>query len=286
MQRYEVIAESLAFPEGPVPLADGSVIVVESYGGRLTRCWNGRKETVCEVGDGPNGAAVGPDGALYVCNNGGVGPDYWARKDRVGRIERVDLATGRFERLYEACDGEPLSAPNDLVFDCDGLLWFTDFGQLEPKGKRFGGLYCARADGSTITRVRDRATSYNGIGLAPDMRAVYVADTLEARVYAFERKVVQQSPRLIATVPGQIRLDSLAITAAGNICVATIGKQGAISTVTPGGQVSSMGTDDRITTNIAFGGPDLRDAWITYSMKGQLVKTRWPEAGLRLVYNA
>ena len=286
MRQFEVIAEGLAFPEGPVVMADGSVIVVESMGGRITRCWDGRKETVCEIGDGPNGAAIGPDGALYVCNNGGIGPEHFVRPDRTGRIERVDLATGKFERLYDACDGAKLSAPNDLVFDDTGQLWFTDMGRLEPNGKEYGGLYCARPDGSRITRILGGALSYNGIGLSPDMRAVYVADTFSARVYAFERRPTAQKPRLLANVTGAVSLDSLAVTAAGNICVATIGERGAISTVTPDGAVTALPTADQVTTNIAFGGDDMQDAYITFSMKGELVKTRWDEPGLRLVYNA
>ena len=285
MTEWEVVAEGLGFPEGPVVMADGSAIVVESFSGRITRCWNGRKETVCEVGDGPNGAAIGPDGALYVCNNGGIGPEYFARMDRVGRIERVDLSTGRYERVYDACDGRPLSAPNDLMFDCDGNLWFTDFGRLETNGKRFGGLYCARADGSAITRIFDNALSYNGVGLSPDMCTVYVADTFQARVYAYDRKTEPQQPRLVGTVPGMVSLDSLAMAASGNICVATIGEHGAISTVTPQGIVTAVPTDDPVTTNIAFGGSDMRDAFVTLSMKGMLVRTRWNEPGMRLVYN-
>lgn len=280
-----MIAEDLGFPEGPVAMEDGSAIVVESFRGRITRCWNNRKETVCEIGDGPNGAAIGPDGALYVCNNGGVGPTYFARSDRVGRIERVNLHTGRYERVYNACDGRQLSAPNDLVFDRDGNLWFTDFGRIETDGKRFGGLYCARADGSAITRIFDSALSYNGVGLSPDMRTVYVADTYQARLYAFDRKVEAQRPRLVTTVPGMVSLDSLAVAASGNICVATIGEQGAISTVTPQGSVTAAPTDDPVTTNIAFGGSDMRDAFITLSMKGMLVRIRWDEPGMRLVYN-
>jgi gluconolactonase len=283
---FEIIAEGLGFPEGPVVMADGSVIVVESTGGRISRCWAGRKEVVCEPGGGPNGAAIGPDGALYVCNNGGIGHDWFARDDRVGRIERVDLATGACEILYDACDGRPLSAPNDLTFDSEGNIWFTDFGRLEVEGKRYGGLYCARPDGSAITRVMDRALSYNGVGLSPDMRTVYVADTMSARLYAFDRRAEAQQPRLVATVPGMVSLDSLAITAAGNICVATIGAVGAISTITPNGAITSIPTPDPVTTNIAFGGADRRDAFITCSMQGTLVKTRWPEPGLPLVYNA
>jgi gluconolactonase len=287
MQEIEVVAEGLDFPEGPVVLQDGSVIVVEVFGGRITRCWNGRKETICEIGGGPNGLAIGPDGALYVCNNGGVAEADLVRTDRVGRIERVDLANGRFERIYDSCNRKLLGAPNDLVFDCEGNLWFTDFGRLDVDGKQFGGLYCARPDGSAITRIADRAMSYNGVGISPDMTTVYVADTFEARVYSFERKVQAHKPRFLATVPGKVALDSLAITAAGNICVATIyDDDGAISTVTPDGEITSIRTGDQYTTNIAFGGEDMRVAWITCSTKGLLVKMRWPEPGLRLVYNA
>jgi gluconolactonase len=171
------------------------------------------------------------------------------------------------------------------MFDCDGNLWFTDFGRIEADGKRFGGLYCARPDGSAITRIVDKAYSYNGVGISPDMRTVYVADTIQARLYAFDRSLQKQRPRLVATAPGMVSLDSLAMTAAGNICVATIGERGAISTVTPSGAVSSVATDDPVTTNIAFGGADMRDAFITLSMKGLLVQTRWDEPGMRLVYN-
>jgi gluconolactonase len=101
----EVVAEGLAFPEGPVVMADGSVIVVELAGGRITRCWNGRRETICTMGGGPNGAAIGPDGALYVCNNGGLD---LARFQNAcgpgceGRIERVDLGGGRLELTGQA----------------------------------------------------------------------------------------------------------------------------------------------------------------------------------------
>jgi gluconolactonase len=281
----EIIAEGLAFPEGPVVMADGSAIVVETFGSRISRCWNERKEVICHIGDGPNGAAIGPDGALYVCNNGGIGADYFARADRIGRIERVDLSTGRYERVYDACDGRPLSAPNDLMFDCDGNIWFTDFGRLETDGKRFGGLYCARPDGSCITRIFGNAFSYNGVGISPDMQTVYVADTFQARIYAFDRRLEEQRPRLITTVPGMVSLDSLAMSAVGNVCVATIGERGAISTVTPQGTVTTRFTEDPVTTNIAFGGSDMRDAFITLSMKGMLVRMRWDEPGMRLVYN-
>jgi gluconolactonase len=282
MAQVEVIAEGLGFPEGPVVMADGSVIVVEILARRITRCWNGRTETVAETAGGPNGAAIGPDGALYVCNSGGMGHD--GAPTETGRIERIDIASGRIERLYDSCDGKELGAPNDLMFDCDGNIWFTDLGNHGPDAKYFGGLYCARPDGSAITRIFGKATSYNGVGISPDMKTVYTADTFSARVYAFDRRIEAQQPRWLATAPGPVMLDSLAMSAAGNICVATL-MPGAITTVTPDGQVTTRPFEDRLVTNIAFGGPDMMDAWLTFSDRGALVKTRWDEPGMKLVYN-
>lgn len=275
-REYEIVANGLDFPEGPVVMADGSVIVVEIHGGRVTRCWDGRKEVIRQSADGPNGAAIGPDGALYLCHNGGAAER--------GHIARLDLATGRSERLYDSCDGMPLSAPNDLIFDGDGNIWFTDLGKMAADGKEFGGLYCARPDGSAITRIRGKAISYNGVGLSPDMATVYVSDTYQARIYAFDRRIEPQAPRYVATVPGFVLLDSMAVTQAGDLCVATL-MEGGITTVTPQGQLRSDPIDDAYVTNIAFGGSDMREAWITCCEKGQLIRVKWDEPGLSLQFN-
>lgn len=284
----QIVAEGLAFPEGPVVMADGSVLVVELAGGRITRCWNGRKETVCDIGGGPNGAAIGPDGALYVCNSGGLdlakfqntrGPGH------EGRIERVDLTTGKHERLYDACDGIALEAPNDIVFDADGRMWFTDLGKSHDGIRTASGLFAASHDGSAIAAINRHAISYNGVGLSPDGQHVYVADTHQARLWRYDRRVEAQKPVWVATAPGAVGFDSLAVTAAGNICVATL-YEGGISTITPAGAVTKLDIPgERYVTNIAFGGADMRDAWITLSTTGRLVKTRWDEPGLELHYN-
>src|SRR5258705_9202041 len=72
MPNVRVLATDLEFPEGPVVMPDGSVVLVEIRGRRLTRVWpDGRKQVVAEIPGGPNGAAMGPDGKIYVCNNGG-----------------------------------------------------------------------------------------------------------------------------------------------------------------------------------------------------------------------
>jgi len=189
---FEVIASGLGFPEGPVVMEDGSIILVEIRKGCITRLWNGRTEVIATPGGGPNGLAIGPDGALYCCNNGGfeyhdVGglmvpgncpPDYSG-----GRIERVDLSSGKVERLYEAVDGHPLRGPNDLVFDRSGGFYFTDLGKGFARNRDHGGIYYARPDGSLIRQVDYHHISPNGCGLSPDGKTLYFADTMTARLW-------------------------------------------------------------------------------------------------------
>ncbi len=299
-----LVAEGLRFPEGPVAMADGSVIVTEIMTGVLTRVApDGARTTVAQVGGGPNGLAVGPDGALYVCNNGGrfsyhevdglLIPGDTPPEHVGGSIQRVDVATGGVETVYEACEGRRLLAPNDLVFDGAGGFWFTDHGTSDAEGRRHGALYWAKADGSRIVRARHGLYTPNGVGLSPDGRVVYMADTLTGRLWAFDvtgegelaPATLGAPGRVVVTLPGLQLFDSLAVEADGRVCVATI-LNGGISAVTPKGEVEHFAVPDLITTNIAFGGADMRDAWITASATGRLYRTRWPRPGLKLAYDA
>ena len=193
----ELVAEDLAFPEGPVAMADGSVVLTEIVTGVVTRIApDGSRSTVAKTGGGPNGLAIGPDGALYCCNNGGrfaytQVQGLWIPGDTPpehtgGSIQRIDIATGRVETVYEACDGRPILAPNDLVFDAHGGFWFSDHGTSDAEGRRHGALLYARADGSAITRARHGLYTPNGVGLSPDEGVVYMADTMSGRLWAFD----------------------------------------------------------------------------------------------------
>ncbi len=302
MTDLHVMATGLRFPEGPVAMPDGSVILVEIALGRVTRvAADGAVSVVAEPGGGPNGAALGPDGALYVCNNGGfvwreiegllrpVGtpPDYAG-----GRIERIDLSTGECKVLYDRCGENRLCGPNDIVFDRDGGFYFTDLGKVRRRDRDHGGLYYALPDGSRIMEVVHPMLTPNGIGLSPDERTLYVAETEAGRLWAFDIRspgelLKQGSPspnggRLIFTQPGYQRYDSLAVDADGNVCVAAL-VAGQIIVVAPDGRlVREVKMPEPYPTNICFGGAGLRTAYITLSGTGKLVSMPWPDSGLAL----
>jgi gluconolactonase len=304
MTEFREITTGLRFPEGPIAMPDGSVVLVEIERGTLTRVRpDGRKEVVAKTGGGPNGAAIGPDGKCYVCNNGGfkwheegglLRPVLQAEDYSGGRIERVDLESGEVEVLYSEADGNKLRGPNDIVFDRFGGFWFTDLGKVRKRDQDRGGVYYARADGSMIREVVHPMVHPNGIGLSPQGDRLYVAESLTGRLWAFEitgpgeiKRQPWPSPnggRLVRGMGDYQLFDSLAVEANGNICVATLFK-GAVTVISPDGDIVEQITmPDLYTTNICFGGPDLKTAYITLSNSGRLVAADWKRSGLKLAY--
>jgi gluconolactonase len=299
------IATGLRFPEGPVALADGSFLVVEIGRGTLTRiAADGTATVVARPEGGPNGLAMGPGGRVWVTNNGGFSfhedadglrpthqpPDYSG-----GRLERVDLGTGAVEVVTRLTGtGFGLRGPNDLVIDRSGAVWFTDLGKRRPRDLDYGGVYWLSSDGKEVREVAHPVLSANGIGLAPDQRTLYVAETEGARLWAFDitgpgevHRHPWPSPhggRLVFQAGGRDykRFDSLAVEACGHICVATL-MTGGITVISPAGeQIDWVAMPDRMTTNLCFGGPGRRTAYVTLSLSGRLVAIPWPRPGLDL----
>ena len=303
MDDVTILATGLGFPEGPVACPDGSVVLTEIRHARCSRVTpDGRVSVFSDCGGGPNGLAIGSDGSFYLCNNGGsryveghsmgMGPhpDYLH-----GSIQRIDPKTGEATLLYSHVDGQPLSAPNDLVFDTTGGFYFTDLGKRYPRHRDHGGLYYAQPDGSSIVTLAYPMLSPNGCGLSPDGRTLYVADTEGARLWAFEvqgpgrlKPKIEFAPhsgRVVAGLGGKARFDSLAVMASGNIAVATL-STGCITEISPAGDiVRAVAMPDRFPTNLCFGGPDMRTAFVTLSDSGRLGVLRWPEPGLKLNFS-
>jgi gluconolactonase len=295
LEDVTVLAEGLAFPEGPIAMADGSVLVTEIERGTLTRVApDGEVSVVATPGGGPNGAAIGPDGAVYLCNNGGrFASGNW----NGGWIERVDLATGAVDVLYSHYEGRRLSGPNDIVFDDAGNFWVTDTGKFRGRERDVGSLYWGRPDGSELREVAHPAETPNGVGLSPDQQVLYYAETVTARL---RRRTItglgQLAPveglapeTLVCGLPGHQGFDSLAVDAEGNVCIATL-VTGGITVVSPDGErvvqhLLPPGLEDHMTTNICFGGPDRRTAFITLGSTGRLIACPWEAPGLALAFD-
>ncbi len=301
----KTIATELQFPEGPVALSDGSVILVEIAAGTITRVApDGVKSTVAEPGGGPNGAAIGPDGRLYVCNNGGFS---WSRGGGLlipgdtpddysgGRIEAIDLDSGEVTVLYDSCNGHPLKGPNDIVFDAEGGFWFSDNGKRYARSMDRGGIYYATADGSYIKEHFFPFEHPNGVGLSPDGGVLYFTETVTGRLFHAPLSGPGQPERhfgafdpeaLLYGAPGMQLFDSLAVDAEGNICIGTI-MNGGITVISPGGELlRHVPIADPFVTNICFSGPDLKTAFITASGTGELIQMDWDIPGAPLAFNA
>lgn len=286
LEDVRLVADDLALPESPVALDDGSVLLVEIRRGTLDRVTSdGTVETVCFCGGGPNGVALGPDGVAYVANNGRRHPRYEG-----GRIEAVDLGTGRREVVYDRCGGRSLRRPNDVVFDTDGGFWFTDFGGVagyDGGSYEQGAIYYGRPDGSRIDRVIEGLHEPNGIGLSPDGSTLYFAETVTGRLY---RRAVT-GPGVVATgrpndpaallcgLAGLQMFDSLAVDTDGNVAVATL-VSGCITVVSPDGSACVQLTlppefADGLPTSLCFTGDG--SAYVTLGQTGRLVRCRWPD---------
>jgi gluconolactonase len=320
---FGVIASGLKYPEGPVCQADGSVLLVEIYKGTLTRVNpDGTTQTVATLGGGPNGAAIGPDGAVYVCNDGGLSwtqipgtsttlpvlvpygqpPDYTG-----GLIQRVSGSA--FTTLYSQCNGSRLCSPDDLVFDVTGSFWFTDWGKQRPTDRDITAVYYAAADGSKITQAIPQRSAPNGIALSPDDTRLYVAETYARWILYWELSspgVIKPNPNtldgsylLTASIPGQGTLDSMAVDVEGNVYAATMLPQGpnpkvpgGITVISPSGKILDFielmveGKPEPLPSNICFGGPDRRTAFITLAGTGRLAACEMKLPGKKLHFGS
>lgn len=302
---FEVLAEGLGFPEGPVILDDGAVLAVDIEGGRVVRVAGDGVTDVAVPGGGPNGLALRDRNTAVVANNGGF---LWTTVGDVripidhathtneppgfsgGWIEEIDLAGGHTRRLHSTYQGRPLRGPNDLVFDAAGGLWFTDHGKGRMDSVDRGGLYYV-TPGGDLRQVAFPLLGPNGVGLSPDGTVVYVAETHTGRLWAWDLAepgvvvpaagslAVRHGGRCVAATP--YSFDSLAVEADGRIAIGAIA-DGIVEVTPDGREVDVHPVPGDVTTNIAFGGHDMRTAVITLSRSGRLVRTRWARPGAAL----
>lgn len=284
-----VVASDLHFPEGPVYLADGTLLVVEIERRSVARIAADGAITRYHCGGGPNGAALGPDGALYVGNNGGllfrsedgISFPYGIAEDyQGGAVQRLDLGTGAVSTVFTESGGSRIGGLNDLVFDAEGGCYAVDT-------IRGCVHYFDPLSGAIAVAVKDLAAP-NGGGLSPDGRTLYVSETYTGKLWSFriDRPGSLADQREHYSAAGAHGFDGLAVDGAGNVCAANLQESG-ISVISPSGELLGAfrtPEPDPYVTNICFGGREGDTAYICSGGRGSLYAIRWPWAGLRLNY--
>ncbi len=280
--KHEIVAEGLKFPEGPAFDREGNLYIVEIMGGQVSRIRpNGKLEVFARTGGGPNGSQFGPDGLLYVCNNGGFDGS------EAGRVERI-AKDGTVERWLTEAEGEPLHRPNDLVFDEGGNIYFTDpiwapDGALTEESPP--GHVCFATPEGAVTRLHTGLRFPNGIALSPDARTLVVCESGTGKLHAFPVEAPGRlGPiRVFADLgPGTVP-DGFAFDAEGFVLCCGHGT-GRLQVFPPAGgkKVTEFAFEDPGITNVCFGGPEFRTLFVTESRAGRVVRVDWERPGMRL----
>jgi gluconolactonase len=342
VSEFVEVASGLGYPEGPVAMADGGVAAVDVKNGNLVRyCPDPNhpghyvaaapvslRDPKSGLGCGPNGAAIGPDGYLYVCNNGGMQfmpvplqkdgkswvlnvPGEQSSDYAGGYIQRVSLSGGAFETWCAPNSPAPpvtLRSPDDLVFDSAGGLWFTDWGKTHGGVRDITGVfYLPRGSQTPILKIPNRGAP-NGIQLSPNGDRLYVAETYARWIMYWEigdpgnirmnPETLDGSYLLTASIPGQGTLDSMGMDEEGNLYAATMlpdglaaMSNGGITVVSPKGEIIEfirfdIGLPEPLPSNICFGGPDRKTAFITLGGTGRIVTCRMAIPGLKPAFGS
>jgi gluconolactonase len=247
----ETLADGLGHPEGPDVLANGDVVMVETYTSKILG-WSASRGLYkyADCGGGPNACMLGSD-ALYITQNGGTVGRWRADVMSVPSIQKA-WPDGRVEIVATGVDGIRLQAPNDLTFGPDGRLYFTDPADYLPDDRRPGRVFALNADG-TGELLEELPEAYpNGITAEPDGSIVWV-ESYERRVY---RKRPGEPSVLIHQLPERHVPDGLKVAADGNLWITTF-MSGGVDIIAPDGSPLDFLVTGGVPMNCVFAGTDL-----------------------------
>ncbi len=195
------------------------------------------------------------------------------------------------------CDGKPLRGPNDVTLDnANSGFYFTDPGESS-KENPIGTVHYV--DGKGKTHLVDSGYAFpNGIVLSPDGKKLYVAESQRNRVWLYDISSPGKATnkRLFADLPskddaaGQIdnQPDGMCLDAAGNLYVAHYGMR-QVQVLSPEGKLVARYAGGNLTTsNVAFGGPNRDQLFVTGAIgdtenRGGLFRLDLKVPGLKLV---
>ncbi len=248
--QVERAAGGFRFTEGPTWSKDGSLIFSDIPNNRIHRFVPGKGvEVFRENSGGANGNAFDEHGRLITCEG----------ENR--RITRTN-AKGQVEVLADKFEGKRFNAPNDVVVRKDGNIYFTDpaFGKsVDTRELDFYGVYHITPKGELQVIARSDKRP-NGITLSPNGRILYVANSDERviRAYDLDRQGAASNERVLITgiegVPDGIRTDDK-----GNLYVACA----KLTVYTPEGKLVRSIEMAETPANLAFGDADYQTLYVT-----------------------
>lgn len=265
---FTIFARGFEFPEGPAFDRHGFLYLVNLRGGYLSRVSpTGEVEKFATTGGAPNGSAFHPGGDLYVADSG------------LNSILAID-PTGKVREVCRAYRGEKFQAPNDLCFDTAGGLYFTDpppIANPNPIGRLFF------LNGAGEPDLLDTGIAYsNGLALDATEENLYVVETRTGRILRYRvLRPGQLGPRQVFAQL-EPKPDGIAFDAAGRLYVAVFGS-GAIWVVGPDGElVEKLALGGNGPTNLAFGGKEHHQLFVTEGPQGIIYHLDMGTPGLKL----
>jgi gluconolactonase len=268
----ELLISGYDTPEGPAFDREGNLFFVNWEASSIVKVTpDGQASEFFNTGGIPAGLAFHPDGSLYVADEG----------EHIHGVLRITM-DGESEIVVNEYEGKPLNGANDLVFDRNGVLYFSDPWGSSAENP-IGGFYRRFPDGR-LEQI-DRGLAFpNGVTLNADESAVYLAETFQNRILRYpinsdgtlghrEKWADTHLP------PGP---DGMAFDASGNLYVAHFSGQ-CVDIYNPQGQrIDEIKVPGKNPTNVAFGGPGNQTLVITEVQTHSLYRVRLDVAGQRL----
>jgi gluconolactonase len=251
----ELLQEGFKFTEGPVGTADGALYFSDIRANRTYLLELGGKISVVrEQTDGANGLALTKDGDLLAAEGDGK---------RISRLDR----DGKVTTVTDGIEGKPLLAPNDLIVDAKGGIYFTDPGPRPVVPGRVVHVYYLPLGAKQPLLIDDKVARPNGLTVTADGKTLIVDDTIGNTVFAYDVQadgtVANKRPfaELRDIAAGQESgADGLALDRAGRVYITTVK---GVQVFDGGGQYLGTIALARQPANVAFAGPDKRALYIT-----------------------
>ncbi len=268
---WKKVATCAGFLEGPSFDRSGQLFMVNAMTGNIVRVENDQCVVIAQT-PGPNGTKFHQDGRLFVA-------------DRSAGIVAIDTQTGTVTTIVDNYEGEHFKAPNDLIFDANGGLYFTDpsnSNAVNPVGR----VYYLPPESGAKVQLHVSGLAYpNGIALSADGQRVYIAEFALNRIISAPtvNATNKLEPKfLFANLEGILGPDGLAVDSAGNVYAAQMGS-GQVRIIDPKGFAIGVLHAPKdagyFTTNLAFHGGYL---YVTESTKNEVWRIKVKKTGLPL----